>query len=233
MLANFFSKNSSPLAKKLENVLGFKPKTIALYEKALRHKSASINNNGIKENNERLEFLGDAILDSIAATYFFKKFPLKEEGFLTTMKSRLVSRKNLNQIALKIGIKELLETNIRQDSKTILGDALEAIIGAIYLDRGFEKTQEFVVKKLIGTYMDIEHLINTEVNFKSKVIEWAQKNKTEIEFVTHEKIVNNQSVFHSFLNLKGEEKAEGMGKSKKTAEQAAAEKFFQSLSKED
>lgn len=233
MLSNFFSKNSSPLAKKLENVLGFKPKTIALYEKALRHKSASINNNGIKENNERLEFLGDAILDSIAATYFFKKFPLKEEGFLTTMKSRLVSRKNLNQIALKIGIKELLEANIRQDSKTILGDALEAIIGAIYLDRGFEKTQEFVVKKLIGTYMDIEHLINTEVNFKSKVIEWAQKNKTEIEFVTHEKIVNNQSVFEAFLYLKGEEKTEGMGKSKKVAEQAAAEKFFLSLFNED
>lgn len=233
MLSNFFSKNSSPLAKKLENVLGFKPKTIALYEKALRHKSASINNNGTKENNERLEFLGDAILDSIAATYFFKKFPLKEEGFLTTMKSRLVSRKNLNQIALKIGIKELLEANIRQDSKTILGDALEAIIGAIYLDRGFDKTQEFVVKKLIGTYMDIEHLINTEVNFKSKVIEWAQKNKTEIEFVTHEKIIDDQSIFQSFLKLNGEEQAEGMGKSKKVAEQAAAEKFFLSLSQED
>jgi len=233
LLSNFFSKNSSPLAKKLENVLGFKPKTIALYEKALRHKSASINNNGTKENNERLEFLGDAILDSIAATYFFKKFPLKEEGFLTTMKSRLVSRKNLNQIALKIGIKELLEANIRQDSKTILGDALEAIIGAIYLDRGFDKTQEFVVKKLIGTYMDIEHLINTEVNFKSKVIEWAQKNKTEIEFVTHEKIIDDQSIFQSFLKLNGEEQAEGMGKSKKVAEQAAAEKFFLSLSQED
>jgi ribonuclease-3 len=129
--------------------------------------------------------------------------------------------------------KELLEANIRQDSKTILGDALEAIIGAIYLDRGFEKTQEFIVKKLIGTYMDIEHLINTEVNFKSKVIEWAQKNKTEIEFVTHEKIVNNQSVFEAFLYLKGEEKTEGMGKSKKVAEQAAAEKFFLSLFNED
>lgn len=233
MLSNFFSKNSSPLSKKLENVLGFKPKNIALYEKALRHKSASLNNNGIKENNERLEFLGDAILDSIAATYFFKKFPLKEEGYLTTMKSRLVSRKNLNQIAHKIGIKKLLEANIRQESKTILGDALEALIGAIYLDRGFEKTEEFVVKKLIGTYMDIEQLINTEVNFKSKVIEWAQKNKTEIEFVTHEKIIDDQIIFQSFLKLNGEEQTEGVGKSKKVAEQSAAEKFFLSLSQED
>jgi ribonuclease-3 len=193
---------------------------------AFIHKSASIvMQNGDVINNERLEYLGDAILDAVVADYLFKAFPDKNEGFLTKMRSKMVKRKHLNLLAYRMGLNQLIisHTNPVNVSKHLYGNALEALVGAIYLDKGFSKTCQFV-ERIINKFVDIEKLKLSESDYKSKLIEWAQKNKVEVIFDSHEELSGNHKIpqFVSYIKLLNEELGRGVGHSKKDAEQKAA-----------
>jgi len=200
---------------------------LELYKLALSHASvARTNPNGFKESNERLEYLGDAILGAIIADYLFKKFPYKEEGFLTETRSRLVSREALNLLARRIGLDNLVIYDTRRKSSTsfkyLYGDAMEALVGAIYLDRGFYFCQKVVIK-LIESHFDLEEILRTTKNFKSKLIEWSQKNGHSIRFETFQnKGENHSRQFKVRLLVNEQEISTGTGYSKKKAEQDAA-----------
>lgn len=173
----------------IKNVFGYYPGNILLYKLALCHKSASIEElKGIKINNERLEYLGDAILSAVVAEYLFKKFPNKDEGFLTEMRSRLVSRNNLNKLAEKIGLHKFIKAANTNLYRSINGDAFEAVIGAMFLDKGFNATRRVIINRIIKYHVDIEEIETKEHNFKSKIIEWAQRHKKHIEFVVKEEV---------------------------------------------
>jgi len=217
--------------KQLKEILGFSPRNLELYQLALIHKSASGRfSQQTKINNERLEFLGDAILDSIVAEHLYQQFPDKDEGFLTQLRSKIVNRDTLKRIAIKMGIAGLLITRVSKDDYNALyGDALEALIGAIYLDRGFKKTRKFVIERIINYHLNLEMLCITEVDFKSRIIEWGQKNKKEINFTSQEQVneTDNSTVFISYLFILDEIMGTGSGKSKKEAEQNAAKQAIQ------
>jgi ribonuclease-3 len=217
--------------KQLKEILGFSPKDISLYQLALIHKSASgrfsIKN---KINNERLEFLGDAILDSIVAEHLYQQYPDQDEGFLTQLRSKIVNRDTLKRISIKMGIAGMLITRVSKDDYNALyGDALEALIGAIYLDRGYKKTRKFIIERIINYHLNLEKLCVTEVDFKSRIIEWGQKNKKEINFSCQEQLneSDNSTVFVSYLLVIDEIMGKGSGKSKKEAEQNAAKQAIQ------
>ncbi|NJK87062.1 MAG: hypothetical protein HC906_14895 [Bacteroidales bacterium] len=143
----------------------------------------------VSKNNERLEYLGDAILDSIVAEYLFNKYPDKDEGFLTQMRSKIVNRENLNHIAIKLGIPNIIKSKINcENHKSIYGDALEALIGALYLDKGFKKTRKIVLERIIRNHINMAKLQETEHDFKSRIIEWGQKNKKDISFANYEEL---------------------------------------------
>ncbi len=184
-IAVYFSSDKE-LHRSLKNILGFYPKNIALYKLALRHSSAASQlKEGIKNSNERLEFLGDSIIGTIVADYLFKKFPYKDEGFLTKMRSKMVSRTQHNKIALKLGLNSLIEANNdRFGSRpgSIYGDAYEALIGAIYLDKGYDAAQQYVLNQIIDVHIDMHEIETKEVDFKSKFIEWAQKERKEFSY---------------------------------------------------
>ena len=166
-------------------MLGFYPHDIRIYEQALLHKSSSVKTEkGRPLNNERLEFLGDAILDAVIGDIVYQKFEGKREGFLTNTRSKIVSRESLNRIAEQIGLLKLIKFNTRQSAHNSYmgGNAFEALVGAIYLDRGYEYCKHFMEHRIIGTYIDLNKVSRKEVNFKSKLIEWTQKNKVEIVF---------------------------------------------------
>lgn len=227
-----FSRNRE-LVRKLSPILGFLPTRIKLYEMAFIHKSASVvMQNGDMINNERLEYLGDAILDAVVADYLFKKFPDKNEGFLTKMRSKMVKRKHLNLLAYRIGLNQLVisQTNPVNLSKHLYGNAFEALIGAIYLDKGFKKSCHFV-ERIIDRFVDIEKLKLSESDYKSKLIEWAQKNKVEVIFDSHEELtgVNKIPQFVSYIKMLNEELGRGVGNSKKDAEQKAAKSALENI----
>jgi ribonuclease III len=171
----------------LKNIFGYYPENIYLYKLAFRHKSQAIElNNGNKVSNERLEYLGDAILSAVVADHLFKTFPYKDEGFLTEMRSRIVSRTQLNKLSQKIGIDTLITVNTDNNNvyRSMKGDALEALIGAIYLDKGFNFTRRIIIEKLINQHFDLKELENNNTNYKSQIIEWSQREKRSVEFVT-------------------------------------------------
>ena len=172
------------ISQSLKNIFGFRPKNVHLYKLAFRHKSANRDVNGIKINNERLEYLGDAVLSSIIADYLFKKFPYKGEGFLTEMRSKIVCRSNLEKLSRKLALDKLIESSpdIMSAAKSVRGDAFEAFIGAMYLDKGYKFTRKIIIKRVINIHIDIDDLELTETNFKSRLIEWAQKEKKEVDF---------------------------------------------------
>lgn len=217
--------------KQLKEILGFTPKDIGLYQLALIHKSASGRfPNKTKINNERLEFLGDAILDSIVAEHLYQQFPDQDEGFLTQLRSKIVNRDTLKRVSLKMGIAGILITRVSKDDYNALyGDALEAMIGAIYLDRGYKKTRKFIIERIINYHLNLEKLCATEVDFKSRIIEWGQKNKKEINFSCQEQLneSDNTTIFISYLLVLDEIMGKGSGKSKKEAEQNAAKQALQ------
>jgi ribonuclease III len=224
---NRIFKQKSEFALLLERILGFSPKRLHYYHQAFTHKSVIKDSKQENfESYERLEFLGDAILDSIVSTYLFNKFPFKDEGFLTQLRSRLVRRKTLNDLGYKIGLKELIESKLNRESKTIYGDALEALIGAIYLDKGYLMAESFVLNKLIATHINMEEVIITETDFKSRVLEWAQKNKKELTYSITEQEENKSKLFSAELLIEGTIKGKGTAISKKRAEQDAAEQFY-------
>jgi len=220
-------KKKNEFALSLERIIGFYPGNIEHYQQAFLHKSA-IKKDELKsfESNERLEFLGDAILDSIISHYLYYKFPLKNEGYLTQLRSRLVSRENLNKLGLKIGLNEFINANLDKEIKSIYGDALEALIGAIYLDKGYPFAQQFVEQSLLKNHIDIEEVISTETDFKSRVIEWCQKEKLDFKFNITEREENNEKLYASELVINSEMKGTGTAFTKKKAEQLAAEQFY-------
>ena len=228
-LTSIFQKKSE-FALSLERILGFSPKRLHFYHQAFTHKSVIKDSKQESfESYERLEFLGDAILDSIVSSYLFKKFPFKDEGFLTQLRSRLVRRKTLNDLGYKIGLKELIEAKLNRESKTIYGDAIEALIGAVYLDKGYVAAEKFVIEKLITLHINMEEVIETETDFKSRVLEWSQKNKKQLHYKISEQEENKSKLFTAQLIIEDEVKGKGSAISKKRAEQLAAEQFYKEI----
>ena len=224
------SKSDKAFTAQLQNLLGFAPGHLNLYKTALSHRSLR---EGSDENNERLEFLGDAILSSIVAHYLFMKYPYKDEGFLTEMRSKMVNRNTLNDIALKIGFKKITIYN-RQDNslKTsqIFGNTLEAVIGAVYLDKGYVKTKKWVTSHIIHHHLDMDDLENLEINIKNKLYGWANKNGKSLEFETlHEKIENGRKLFTIGAVVDGELMAEAKAFNKKDASETAAQLAVEKL----
>lgn len=223
-------KNVHSLQKQLENVLGIKTRNISLYTTALSHRSVKENTD---ENNERLEYLGDAVLSSIVADYLFKKYPYKGEGFLTEMRSKMVNRQQLNDLAIKIGLKKIALYNKIDGSlkgSQIFGNTLEALIGAFYLDKGYRKTQKWVTKHMIIPHLYVDDLELIDINLKNKLIGWATKNGKALEFQTiTEKLENNRRIFTIAVVLDGEQLAVGKGYNKKEGSQVAAQVAIEKL----
>jgi ribonuclease-3 len=220
----------------LKNIFGFYPTNVSLYKLAFLHKSVALEQNGHKVSNERLEYLGDAVLSSIVADYLFKKFPYKNEGFLTEMRSKLVSRDQLNKLSRKLGLDKFIQSN--QDSRTFYrsmqGDAFEAFLGALYIDKGYLFTKKIIINRIINVHFDIDELENTEVNFKSKLIEWSQKERKVIEFkVVTEVGKGNNKQYLVEVKMDGNVCATGQDFSIKGAEKIAAEKAYNNLKIEE
>ncbi len=219
----------------LISILGFFPREKELYDLAFIHRSASISlGNGSTVNNERLEFLGDAILDAVVAEFLFANYPNKNEGFLSTMRSKIVKRKHLNSLAINLGIEKFIISNSLNNNggKHICGNAFEALIGAIYLDRGYKITRKFIIEKILKKQIDLDELEHTETDYKSRIIEWAQKTRTEIKFEVEEEYTgkDHAPIFISRILVTDQLKGEGKGSSKKEAEQNAAEQAFSAIS---
>jgi len=220
------------------NVLGFYPDRIDLYREAITHRSSSSRSNkGKWVNNERLEFLGDAILDAIIADILYKKFEHKKEGFLTSTRSRIVQRETLNKLAVELGLDKLIVSSTRNlaHNTNIYGDALEALIAAIYLDQGYRVAKNFVYETLIKQHLDIENVLKSEVDFKSRLIEWGQKNKVEVSFEVTDASYDEQNnpVFISCVKVAGVEIGSGKGYSKKESHQMAAKVAIKKLRESD
>lgn len=226
----FYSKRERVFRKQLRNVLGFSPKHLELYKTALSHRSVR---EGADENNERLEFLGDAVISSIVAHYLFMRYPYKDEGFLTEMRSKMVNRNKLNDIAVKIGLKKITLYNHLDHSlkiSQIFGNSLEALTGAIYLDKGYEQTQKWVTQRLILPHLFMQDLENLEINQKNKLYGWANKNGKSLEFETiDETIENGRRLFTIGAVIDGELVAEAKGFNKKDASQVAAQLAIEKL----
>jgi ribonuclease-3 len=216
------------------NVLGFYPDWIDLYKEAMTHRSSSVRSKkGKWMNNERLEFLGDAILDAIVADILYKKFENKKEGFLTSTRSRIVQRETLNKLAVELGIDKLIVSATRNlaHNTNIYGDALEALIGAIYLDQGYRVAKKFVYETLIKQHLNIETVLKSEVDFKSRLIEWGQKNKVDVLFEITDSSYDSQNnpIFSSCVKVGGLEIGSGTGYSKKESHQMAAKVAIRKL----
>jgi len=211
----------------LESLIGYKFQDSHYLIRALTHSSYSNENKKAKlKNNERLEFLGDAVLETITSNYLFCKFPLKDEGYLTQLRAKLVSRQTLNVLCVKIGLNEFINAKLEKESKSIYGDALEALIGAIFIDKGYLAAQQFVEQKLLQNHIDIEEVILTETDFKSRVIEWCHKEKLSFIFNITEQEDKKEKLYHAELLIDNGLKGKGAAFTKKKAEQLAAEEFY-------
>jgi ribonuclease-3 len=219
---------------RLKQILGFRPGNLRLYEIAFIHRSASFTlPDGNKVNNERLEFLGDAILDAILSDFLFEKFPDASEGFMTKIRARIVNRDVLNDLSVSMGIHKVLLCNVNSNhpTKNLYGDALEALIGSVFLDMGFRKTKKLFIRNVLNKYLDLEMIVNTDPDYKSLVFEWVQKHKTNLIFTYNEEYDFNlkKSVFSTTLFINKEEYGKGQGASKKEAEQLAASQAFKRI----
>lgn len=223
----FYTPYEKKLAASIKHMVGSKPFNLSLYKLAIKHAAAAEETvNGIKISNERLEYLGDAILGAVVAEFLFIKYPFRDEGFLTETRSRMVNREALNQIAIKLGLSKIIEEEYRGKNvgthKSIYGDALEAMVGAVYLDRGYGFCKKFILRRII-IHFDLDAIINTTTNFKSKVIEWSQKENSTVDFRTVS--IEGSQRFKEFvveLLINNEPIATGKGATKKKAEQEAA-----------
>ncbi|KAA5409991.1 ribonuclease III [Bacteroides cellulosilyticus] len=209
-------------------ILGFYPRNIQLYQQALLHKSTSIRSEkGRPLNNERLEFLGDAILDAIVGDIVYKHFEGRREGFLTNTRSKIVQRETLNKLAVEIGLDKLVKYSTRSSSHNsyMYGNAFEAFIGAIYLDQGYERCKRFMEEKIFKNNIDLDKMSRKEVNFKSKLIEWSQKSKVEVSFELIEQFLDEDynPMFHTEIRIEGISAGKGTGYSKKESQQNAAQ----------
>jgi ribonuclease III len=228
LLWKIYNRYFSPekeFAKKLQPLLGFTPSRLGFFKQAFYHRSMNVDSDKKSFNNERLEYLGDAILSTIVAEYLFKKYPNKDEGFLTKMRSKIVKRHTLNEIADKMGLDMILsEYSIGRMSNTMLGNALEALVGALYLEFGYGKTKDYVIKNILMKYLNIEEMEKQNDNYKSVILEWSQKHGHDVEFVQLSKMKNDKrDYFKMALKVNGEFIAEAEDFNKKAAEQKAAE----------
>ncbi len=209
-------------------MLGFYPVRLELYQQALRHKSLSVRtNDGLLINNERLEYLGDAVLNVIVADILFKQFPAANEEFLTKTRAKIVQRQSLNKIAMELGLNTLILSSASSTPDThlsIYGNALEALIGALYLDQGYRRCKSFLEKKILKRYIDLEGVVSTEENFKSALLEWSQQEKLSAEFQMTElsKSSAKGPRFRALALINGISFGQGEGLSKKEAQQKAA-----------
>jgi ribonuclease-3 len=219
---------SSPESKQLKSAIyaitRLKPGNLALYKLAFQHSSVKAE----AHSNERLEFLGDAVLSLIIGEYLFKKYPLKEEGFLTEIRARIVNRASLGSLAKKVGIDRLLyydKNAIQKEGfKFIYGNTLEALIGAVYLDKGYKRCCRFVLDQLLHLYIDLETLIQTDTNYKSQLVTWASRNRKNIQFeIIIEKRTGRCREFMAQVVIEDQVAGQGRGSSKKQAEQQAAQ----------
>jgi ribonuclease-3 len=222
----FTAKEDKKLITAIKTIAGFAPSNISIYRLATLHSSKSRDEDGFRESNERLEYLGDAILGAAVADYLFKKYPFQDEGFLTEIRARIVNRESMNHVARKIGIASIVQYDQRNThlQKVILGNTLEALVGAVYLDKGYPTCKKFVINKLIQPHFDLEEVVNSDTNHKSKLLEWAQRNTKEIKFEIAENKKDRGREFSAQVILSGEPYATGYGLTKKKAEQNAAEK---------
>jgi len=222
-----FGRKKDPFKQYIKNILGFAPKNLSLYEQALAHRSIVGGGSGIvKYNNERLEYLGDAVLSLIVADFLYKKYPCANEGFLTNLRSKLVSRDHLNKLSRKIGLDVFIKknnTNLNL-SRSISGDAFEAFIGAIYLNKGYKFSRKVLIKRIFGLYVDIDALEKEDTNYKGKLLTWAQKNRRSIEYRVNQQVLisprQKQYIVHLFVDDKFT--SEGCDFTIKAAEQHAA-----------
>jgi len=220
-------KENQKLVVAIRTIAGITPSNIELYRLATLHSSKAKEIDGFRESNERLEYLGDAILGAAVADYLFKKYPFKDEGFLTEIRSRIVNRESLNLLARKMGIHDIVQSdkNNQQLQQVILGNTLEAIVGAVYLDKGYLRCKKFVIDKLIQPYFNLEEVVNSNTNYKSRVIEWCQRHGKNIRFdVTTAKRGKNGKEFIAQIFLDDQPYGQGFGYTKKKAEQDAAQK---------
>ncbi|MBN8694850.1 MAG: ribonuclease III [Bacteroidetes bacterium] len=231
LLRGFTLKNSSEkeLSKSLKNVLGFTPGNISLYKQAFLHSSKRET-----VNNERLEFLGDAVLGAVVAEYVFKLYPYKDEGFLTQLRSKVVNRQSLQQLAIKFGIDKYLKTGIKETEKgksSAYGDAFEALIGAIYLDKGFPACKKFIVQRIIKLHLNLDELANTDSDYKSQLQIYTQKNKLSLEYrLLSEEQRGRDKIYTVQVFINNEPYVKFEHYSKRSAEQKAAQLTLEQLS---
>lgn len=228
-----FSNENTEIKDYIKNVFGYYPENIFLYELAFRHKSVAKEiTHGAKNSNERLEYLGDAVLDTVVADYLFKIFPYKDEGFLTKMRSKIVSRSQLNNLSKKIKLGDYVQTtkDVKSHPKSLLGDAFEALVGAIYLDKGFDFTKKVIIDQVIRIHLDIDELLTTETNHKSRLIEWSQKEKVDVEYKHTKEIGVNDAKQHEIeLWVNHQHITTTKANNIKAAEQRASEIAIQKL----
>jgi ribonuclease-3 len=235
-LLNYNLKSDKDFKNWIKLTTGYTPKNISLYHQAFFHSSVSVKRSGTTVSNERLEFLGDAVLGAIIAEYLFKMYPFKDEGFLTQLRSRIVNGQSLKELALKFGLNHFLKATLTKDEKTkssAYGDAFEAFIGAVYLDMGYNKTRQFVISKIIKLHVDIDELVNTNADYKSQLQIYCQKNKFSLEYrlVSEERQgAHKLYVVEVYVNKKPYTRFENY--SKRFAEQKAAQLTLEELKKE-
>ena len=218
----------------IHNTFGFYPKNLALFQVAFTHKSVAAETVGnYHVSNERMEYLGDAVLSLAVADYLFHTYPTQAEGFLTEMRSRIVSRVSLNKLAQKLGLDNYIHhAPDGNAARSMGGNAFEALMGAIYLDRGYDFARRVIIDRIVRVHIDIDELQNTDVNFKSKLLEWAQKHKKHLEFRMLEEIgEGHKKEFHVQVFIDDQPYGEATFRSIRGAEQLAAEKTYNMLAK--
>lgn len=234
LLFRFYNYTLSPdkeLARKLKPLIGFTPANLAVFKLAFAHKSSNSDRPGGLQNNERLEFLGDAVLGTIVAEYLFQKYPGYDEGFLTKMRSKIVKRKSLNTIGDKMGLDVLLgDYNSTRLSRSMLGNAVEALVGAIYIECGYVRTKRFVVRKMLRNYVDVHNLESYDDNYKSQLLEWCQKNGKTIHYKLLSRYkFEKRDRFKVAVMIDDQKVATADDFNKKSAEQTASEKAMIAL----
>ena len=230
-LYNLYFSRERSLAKRLRRLIGFTPSNLDLFRLAFSHKSTSSEKAIASQNNERLEYLGDAVLGTIVAEYLFKKYPSSDEGFLTKMRSKIVKRKSLNLIGDQMGLDMLLnEFNQTRISRSMLGNAVEALVGAVYLEKGYEVTSKFVVRKILRNYVNIHELEHYDDNFKSRLLEWCQKNGQGVSYKLLARYkYEKRDRFKVAVMVNGKRVATADDYNKKSAEQTASERALVAL----
>lgn len=230
------NKQDKEFKQKLKNILGFSPNNIALYKQAFRHSSSSKEITEHLQSNERLEFLGDAILGAVVAEYLFKLFPKKDEGFLTQMRSRIVNGQNLFLLSKKFGFDALLNSRLTKKEKissSAYGDAFEAFIGAVFMDKGFDVTRKFILNRIIKSHLDINELLQNDTDYKSQFQILMQRQKKQFEYTILKEEHNGKEKTYSIqLSIEGVEQGVFEHKSKKIAEQRVAQLVLEKITKE-